>query len=289
MRVFITGATGYIGAAVCRALKARGHEVVGLTRGEAGARRLEALGARAARGDVKLPDSYRKEAQAADALIHAAFEYGSAAIEADRLALDTLIAAGKPLIYTSGVWVLGPRSEAAADEDSPVSPLDVVAWRPAHEDEALRAGAVVLRPGCVYGGRGGLYGQMIQDAVDGKPVTLCGEGENRWASVDLDDLAALYALLIEKKARRAIYHATDGRAEPLRRGAQALARAAGGGEVRAVPLVELSKKLGPFAAALAVDQLVSSEKARRDLGWKANGAGVAARAVELVKAWKAGA
>lgn len=288
MRVFVTGATGYIGAAVCRALKARGHDVAGLTRGDAGARKLKALGARPVVGDAKAPESYKKEAQAAEALVHAAVEYGSAMIEADRLAVETLLKAGKPLIYTSGVWVLGARPDVAADEDAPLTPLDAVAWRPAHEQQALRGGAVVLRPGCVYGGRGGLYGRMIQDAVEGKPVTLVGEGNNRWASVALDDLAGLYVLLVEKKVQRAIFHATDGAAEPLRRGAEALAAAAGGGGVKAVAAPEAAEKLGPLAQALAVDQLVSSDKARRELGWKANGAGVAARAVELVKAWKAG-
>ena len=177
MKIFVTGATGYIGFAVCGALKARGHEVTGLTRGAKGAERLASAGIQPVVGDMKTPQTYESEAEHAEVLIHAAVEYGPATADADRTALESLISvargAGAPrgLVYTSGVWVLGPRPATAADENSALDPLPIVAWRPAQEQRCLGAAGdgvrtVVIRPGCVYGGHGGLYGQMIADLDD---------------------------------------------------------------------------------------------------------------------------
>ncbi|MEA2695043.1 MAG: hypothetical protein QOJ16_4430, partial [Acidobacteriota bacterium] len=112
MRIFLTGATGYIGQAVVRELTAAGHQVTGLARSEEKAAVLEGLGARGAVGDIKEPGSYREIATDQDALIHTAFEYSAGTVDADRMAVETLIAAalgGKAqvLVYTSGIWVLG--------------------------------------------------------------------------------------------------------------------------------------------------------------------------------------
>ncbi len=296
MKIFITGATGYIGGAAAAALKKSGHEIVGLTHSSERAKALKAAGVEPVSGDIKKPAEWRAAVDTCDVLIHAAFEYGPQAVAADETALTTLIesarAAKSPrlLIYTSGVWVLGGQS-APATELTPLNPLPIVAWRPAHEQTALAAAggevsAVVVRPGCVYGGRRGLYADMIESAVEKKTIKLTGDGSNCWANVFIDDLGELYRLILEKRPEREIYHATDGTAETVHSIATALASAAGGAAVETTPLEEARKKLGPLADALALDQRVSSDKARKDLGWKPAMISIAKNASALVKQWR---
>ncbi len=296
MRIFLTGATGYIGSAISWALLQRGHSVLGLTHSPEKTKLLADRGIQPVLGDLSKPSAYREAAESCEVLIHAAYEFGEHARAADRTALETLRDAARAarlprlLVYTSGVWVLGRQSHAPADEDTKASPLKLVAWRPAHEQLALDASegpvsAAVVRPGCVYGSRAGLYGKMIQGIFDDREIPLIGRGSNRWATVYLDDLADLYSLLVDAWPRRALYHATDGSSEALRTSAEALLDAAGGGSVKNVSLPEARKTLGDYADALAVDQLVSSRRARRELGWRPKLISVAANAENLLKQW----
>lgn len=296
MRIFLTGATGYIGSAVAWALLQRGHRVLGLTHSKEKAPHLSDRGIEPVTGDLRRPADYREAAESCDVLIHAGFEYGGAAQETDRTAVDTLLAAaraaGRPrlFLYTSGVWVLGRRGDAPADEGTLPAPLKIVHWRPEHERLTLRAAggqvsAAVLRPGCVYGGQAGLYGKMIESVYAGRKITLVGRGTNRWASVYLDDLADLYSLVVDAWPREALYHATDGSAEPLRRAAEAILDAAGGGTVESVSLAEARAAMGDYADALALDQVVSSRRARRELGWRPRLDSPSAHAELLLKQW----
>src|ERR1700687_6008535 len=167
MNIFVTGATGYIGHAVVGELVALGHAVTGLVRNDAKAELVRRLGARPVVGDIADPASYREHAAEHEALVHPAFGSGPGAVAADRTALETLIAAARDggarsLLYTSGIWVLGATGNAPAFEGAPTDhPAALVAWRVAHEQLALDAGilhlaSAVIRPGVVYGGRGGL-------------------------------------------------------------------------------------------------------------------------------------
>lgn len=296
MRIFLTGATGYIGSAVAWALLQRGHRVMGLTHSKEKAPHLSDRGIDPVVGDLMNPDDYRDAAESCEVIIHAAFEYGPSCEAADRIALEALCGAAQKarlprlFIYTSGVWVLGRHGHAPADEDTPVSPLKIVGWRPEHERLALSAAAgalstAVVRPGCVYGGRAGLYGNMIGSAFEHRTVRLIGSGNNRWASVYLDDLADLYSLTIDAWPREALYHATDGSAEPLRRAAEAILDAAGGGDIESVSLAEARAAMGDYADALAIDQVVSSRRARRELGWRPKLDSFSANAEALLRQW----
>ncbi len=296
MKIFITGASGYIGWAVAQRLAKGGHEVTGLTHSPKKADFLRGGGVRPVLGDVKAPDSYRKDADACDALIHLAVEYGPQGPATDKTALEALIASAKAakvprlLVYTSGVWVLGPKKAAASDEGSALDPSPLVAWRPAHERLALGAAgggvaAVVTRPGCVYGGNSGLYGMMFKSIMDEREVRVIGDGSQSWASVYLDDLAEFYTLLVEKRPS-GVFHAVSGKPESVRRVAEAFLDAAGGGEVKPWPLAEARKALGPMADALAMDQRVSSDKARRELGWKPALTSAADNAPMLLAQWR---
>src|SRR4051812_16547212 len=160
MRVFLTGGTGYVGSAVLDALVRHGHHVDALVRHSEGAARVQARGAQPILGDLLDGKSWHDAAAAADGTIHTAAEHSARQVKVDAAAVDGMLAlphrAERFLIYTSGIWVLGPAPDPV-DETAPVNPIELVAWRPAHEQRVLAAAAsgvraIVVRPGVVYGG-----------------------------------------------------------------------------------------------------------------------------------------
>lgn len=288
MQVFLTGATGYIGGAVAEALSKAGHAVVGLARSEEQARMLAAKGLGAHRGDLGDPASLAEGARKADAVIHTAMGAAAdsgrvdrAAVEAMLSAMDALKQVDRPFIYTSGCWVLGNTGAQIADEDTPLAPTPLVAWRPANEQLVLdpaRHGVqgIVLRPAMVYGRGGGLVTTFVQSAREHGAARVIGDGENRWTFVHLEDLAALYVLALRAAAGTLLF-AAHGAGIRVRDVAEAASRAGGAdGKVQTVPIEEARKTMGPFADALALDQQISGERAQRVLGWRPAGPSVLA-------------
>ena len=299
MKVFLTGASGYIGAAAAAALARRGHQVTGLVRSADKAKALNRVEAGAVIGDLRSPDSYRAAAREADALIHCAVDYAAHA-ELDRSAVDTLLdAAGadgsapKTVIYTSGVWLYGDTGARAVDETRALDKGFVIPWRLEHEKAVLAAAGktrrtLVLRPGCVFGGRGGLTGAWLQSAQEKKAAVIAGEGGNRWAMIHVDDLAELYALAAESELSGELLNAVDGSRDTVLEMAQAASRAMGaGGKVQALTADEARRAFGPLAEGLLLDQQVDGSKARRLLGWEPKFSGFAARADRFALAWSA--
>jgi nucleoside-diphosphate-sugar epimerase len=275
MPVFVTGGSGYIGASVVRELRKRTHVVRALARTDEAERKLRALGAEPVRGSLLDLDTLRREALHADAVVHCAFDYSSDTVAIERAALEALIdamPAGHTLVYTSGVWVYGSRGDAVVGEDAPLTPLPIVAWRPAHEQLVLaqdgRLRAVVIRPGIVYGDGGGIPGGFVRDAANG-PLRVVGDGANRWPTIRHDALAELYGAAVDLRVARGIYNATRGAAVPYLEIARAASRAAGGnGGIEHLPLEDARAMMGPFADALACDLQIDSSKATRELGWQ---------------------
>ncbi len=275
MPVFVTGGTGYIGRSVVRELRKRTHVVRALARSDAAEGTLRELGAEPVRGELRDLDVLRREAAAADAVVHAAFEPSREAVALEQAALVALLDAlrpGRTFVYTSGVWVYGTRGDATIDESSPLAPLALVAWRPAHEQLVLaqdgRLRAVVIRPGIVYGDGGGIPGAMVQEARNGT-LRIAGDGANRWPTVRHDALADLYGRIADDRVAHGVYNATRGASVPYGEIAAAASRAAGGdGEIESIPLDEARAAMGPFADALASDLTVDSGKATRELGWE---------------------
>jgi nucleoside-diphosphate-sugar epimerase len=284
LRVFITGATGYLGSAIVREFVAAGHEVTGMTRWAENTLDVKAMGARAVVGDVKSSDTFRKVAAAHDILIHVAAESSRDGIMADRGAIDALLWAaaqherekGEPprcVIYTSGCWVMGDTVEGPADEDSPTRPAPLVEWRPAHERRVLDAATedvatAVIRPGMVYGGGRGLISAFFATAESDGAAEIVGEGSNHWSPVYLGDVARLYRLVAEARAR-GIFHCTEGAGTPVIDLARAASQAAGrDGAVRTIPLEEARERMGPVADALVLDQVIVSSRSERELGWR---------------------
>ena len=293
MQVFVTGATGYIGFAVSAALRRHGHRVWGLARNETKAARLARHEIEPVSGDLADPKTYADVAAQCSVLIHTAFDYSGDGVAKNKLTIDTLLDAGrrggeaKTLIFTSGAWVYGDTGDQMVDETTPLNPIKLVAWRPAHEQLVLRASGVrtiVIRPGCVYGGAGGLTASWF--AKPGEAVV--GDGRNRWPMVHVDDLADAYVRATESSLAGEIFNVTDRSRFTVLELATAAARAAGyKGEIPLLPLAEARKTMGDFADALALNQHVDSGKAVRLLGWQPRHGGFLDEVEVLYRAWKA--
>jgi nucleoside-diphosphate-sugar epimerase len=297
MRIFLTGATGFIGQAVVRELVTAGHEVTGLVRNEEKAAVLAGLGARGVVGDIKDPGSYREIATDQDALVHTAFEYSAETVDADRKAIGTLIAAAvggkvQVLVYTSGIWVLGTTGDTPAFEDATTEhPSALVAWRPPHEKMVIAAAndhlaTAVIRPGMVYGGSGSLIASYFDSAEKYGASQYLGNGRNRIPMIHLEDLARFYRAVVEHRGR-GIFHAVDGNAVQLADVARAASEAAGkGGETQSIPLDEARPKMGPIVDALILDQVIESGR-NVEIGWQPRHESFLASAATAYQEWKA--
>jgi nucleoside-diphosphate-sugar epimerase len=284
MEVFLTGATGYIGSAVAEALQKAGHKVTGLARTAEKAKQLETRGVRACIGDLLKPETVAAPARAAEGVIHTASTNDANAARADadvvRAILKALEGTGKPFVYTSGVWVLGSTGEKVADERTPVNPTPLVAHRPAVEQEVLGfkdrgVRAIVIRPALVYGRGGSIPRMLAQSARESGATRYVGDGQNRWPFVNVDDLAMLYVLALERAAPGSLYNAAHGPSYHVLEVAEAASIGAGAkGKTQSWPLDEARKAVGAFADALVLDQQVSSEKAKKELGWSPRAASV---------------
>lgn len=295
MKIFVTGATGYIGSAVVRELAAGGHEVAGLTRLAEKASYLEDLGARTVVGDIRDVDSYRDEALAAEALIHVAAEDSPAAPDVDKMALEALLYAAKEgtasrLVYTSGCFVLGETGPVPAAEDAPTDGAPpLVAWRVPRERQVVEAASpdlatAVIRPGMVYGGKNGMFATFFATAERNGAASFVGDGANHWSPVHLGDVARLYRLVVERPGR-GIFHCAE-RAELVGKLAMAASRAAGaGGATHRVRVEEAREEYGPFADALVMDQVMAWPRAS-ELGWEPEHAPFSESADAVYRTWK---
>jgi nucleoside-diphosphate-sugar epimerase len=285
MKAFVTGASGYIGRAVAEALRRRGHRVTGLVRTAAKAKALEAREIEVLIGDMR-DASWRGAASGADALIHCAVEYSADYQALDRKTVETLLGLHKKTIYTSGVWQYGPGGPFTEEEAFSGKPL--MPWRSEHERLVLAAKGVVIRPGCVYGGAGGLTGLWFQGALERKAAPIVGDGANRWAVVHLDDLADLYVRAAEG-ASSGMFNGVDGSRFTVREMAVAASRAAGAnGALKELGYAEAEKLYGSMAHGLSLDQHVEAPKASAVLGWKPGFRGFPADADRFFASWNAG-
>ncbi|HEY7497929.1 MAG TPA: NAD-dependent epimerase/dehydratase family protein [Vicinamibacterales bacterium] len=295
MRIFLTGGTGYIGSAVLDALVRAGHSVDALVRNREKAAIIKARGGHPIVGDLANPAGYEAAAAAADGAIHTAIDPTARAHALDALAIDVLLRPGEParpgrfFIYTSGVWVLGP-APLPVDEASPINPIEQSAWRAPHERRVLEAAAwgtrtVVVRPGIVYGGSRGIVGDLFKDAANGL-VRVIGSGENHWPLIYDRDLGELYVRLAAMPSASGIYHANDECDERVNDLVSAIAgHAPINPSVRKVPLTEARQKMGPYADALALDQIVRSPRARA-IGWSPSIHAVSRNAARLFAEWR---
>lgn len=274
MKVLITGGSGYLGRATVRALQAHGHQAVALVRSDDAARRVESIGAVPVRGGLTDAELLGRTAEDADAAIHLAQDYGPDTATVD-LAAATSIQDGlgaRPYVHTGGVWVYG-NTDRMVDETAPQSPPPVTAWRADNEKQVLARAAegghpVLVMPGVVYGHGGGLVEQFLGKPARAGSAHYIGSGENRWAMVHVDDIAQLYVAALSAPAG-SIYAGVDDTQSPtMRQVAEAVSVAAGQpGTARSITMGQARHEFGPLADAFALDQRLSSARARRELNW----------------------
>jgi nucleoside-diphosphate-sugar epimerase len=299
MRFFVTGATGYIGSAVFEAGLRGGHQVTALVRDPEKAEHVARRGGTPVIGELSRPASYAMAAEQCDVLIHTAFEQSKRGQQVDRLAIDALMAAAgrrietgraAGVVYTSGTWVLG-HTQGAAREEAPVNPTPHVSWRPEHEALVLggsRGGQIrtaVIRPGIVYGGARGIIGDLLKDARNGL-LRVVGEGRNHWPCVYDRDLADLYVRVASNPEASGIFHVNDEADERVDDIVAAISRHVRTRiDIRHVPIEEARMKMGPYADALALDQIVRSPRARA-LGWSPSLHSVAGNVARLLEEFR---
>jgi nucleoside-diphosphate-sugar epimerase len=296
-KVFVLGATGYLGTAITARLVRGGLDVRGLARDAERARVVEALGARTVLGRLEEPEGVVAEMKNCDAVVQAAID--DADPEAtDRAALEIVRTAAhdgrvRRVLYTSSVWAHGDTRGAIADETTPLAPPERSRWRPSHERAALdleeaEVATVVFRPSVVYGGRGGILGDWFEEAKAKGTVTYPGDGAQRWGIVHRDDLADAYALALEHARGGECYLLVDESRLTVRELAEAVAAAT---RARAIPRDrrELVEALGPYGQALLMDQQFTSARARRELGWVPRHVSFVAEARALLREWESAA
>jgi nucleoside-diphosphate-sugar epimerase len=279
MRVFVTGASGFIGSAVVAELRDAGHEVTGLARSPEAARRLAALGA-----DVKLAvladtGRLRAAAAAADGVIHLAYRHGEppgVAAATDRQVIETLgdalAGSGRPLVVTSGTLVLPPgRIGTESDAPDPAAPgaARVVGEQAALAlaERGVRASVVRLAP-CVHERvRRGFAGALVDAAQRSGYAGYLGDGSQRWPALHRQDAARLYRLAVEQAPAGAVLHGVGEQGVPLRAIADLIA-ARLGLPAREVPADQAEEYFGWLAALAATDAPASSAATRSLLAWE---------------------
>jgi len=285
MRVFLTGATGFIGSAIIPELIGAGHQVIGLTRSEAGTEALTAAGAEVHRGDLEDLDSLRSGAAMSDGVIHCAFNHDFSKFaensQMDRRAIEALGGAlagsDRPLLVTGGIGLLAPGRSVTEDMDPPAnSPTPRVSEQAALAlvPQGVRA-SVVRLPQVHNTVKQGFVSYLIAVAREKGVSAYVGDGRNRWPAAHVLDTARLYRLALEKREAGARYHAVAEEGVPLRDIAEVIGRGL------KVPVVSLSpEEAGPhfgfLASFVGLDMPASSALTQERLGWCPTGPGLIA-------------
>ncbi|MCX7522295.1 NAD-dependent epimerase/dehydratase family protein [Microbacterium sp. STN6] len=272
MSILLTGATGYIGSSVLTALLEQGHAVTALVRDDAKAESVRAAGATVLIGDATNSALVAEAAGTSDGVIHLA-----SAEDVDPALIDAVLSglgtSGKPFVHTGGIWSYGSNDDIT--EDAPNQAPALTAWRADNEARVLAAGGVrgmVVVPSIVYG-----HGDGLANVVTGAPrsadgeLVLIGDGSQHWATVHVDDLAALYVLALELGDRGGVYIGASGGNPTVRELAEAAQAAVGARGVTAQSVGDTRARIGEaLADALLLDQQARGSKARIDLGWEPN-------------------
>jgi nucleoside-diphosphate-sugar epimerase len=285
MRVFVTGATGFIGTELVRELIGAGHQVRGLTRSDEGAQQLQKAGAEVHRGDLQDLESLRRGATGMDVVVNLAFSHDFSRFAQnaqDELkaieALGSAMQPGKLLVVTSGVGLAQGASGHVRTENDPPSDLPSIPRRP---EQAARAVAekgvnvaIVRLPQVHDTRKQGLVPFLTQAARDKGVSAYVGDGSHRWAAAPLKDVAQLYRLVVEKTGSGVtVYNAVQEEGVSLREIAETI------GKGLNVPVISIAPETAPdhfgwLAHFAMLDMPASSEWTRKRLGWNPTGRGL---------------
>jgi nucleoside-diphosphate-sugar epimerase len=277
MRVFVTGASGFIGSAVVPELLAAGHQVLALARSDSSANTLAAAGAEVQRGDLNDPESLRSGAAAADGVIHLGFIHDfnnfEASVRTDRRAIDTiggvLEGSGRPFVLAAGTLGLAPGRLATEDMSfAAMSHGRAANWMAALRlaEQGVRVSFIRLAPTVHGEGDHGFVKRLIDIAREKGVSGYIGDGASRWNAVHVQDAARLFRLALEKAPAGAMLHAVADEGVPIRTIAEIIGR-----KLR-IPVASIapdaaSAHFGWLAYFFAIDQPASSALTRERMDW----------------------
>lgn len=277
MRVFVTGAAGFIGSAVVPELIGAGHTVVGLARSDANAKAIEAMGAQVHWGTLQDLDSLQKAAAEADGVIHLAFIHDFANFaengQVDKRAIETmgnaLKGTNKPFVVTSGTGLLAPGRLATEEDRAHSEGVPRVSETAAFAFASKGVRVTAVRLPQVHGadGKAGFVGFLYEVAKAKRVSAYVGDGADRWPSAHRKDVAVLYRLALEKGVAGTPYHAVADEGVPMRDIAEIIGRQLGV-PVVSIPLEEAGAHFGFIAMFAGMDMPASSALTRKWLGWK---------------------
>lgn len=275
MNIFVTGATGWVGSAVVRELIDAGHRVAGLARSDDGAAALAAAGAQVVRGTLDDLGTLHGAADAADAVIHTAFDHDFSKFaenaQQDRRAIEALgnalLHTQRPLLVTSGLARLASGRAATEADMPPASSLrQSEAAAQAMAARGVRVSAVRLAPSVHGLGDHGFVPMLVRLAREKGVSAYLGEGLNRWAGVHRQDAARVFRLAVEQGAGEPVFHAVATEGVPLRHIAEVIGRRLG------LPVEPRDREhFGWFADFAGADMFASSARTRAVLGWRPSG------------------
>jgi nucleoside-diphosphate-sugar epimerase len=278
VRVFVLGGTGSIGSPMVRKLVERGHDAWALARSENSALKLADMGATAVAGDIASPEQWIARLPLFDAVIHAACDFNSDMGAIDARLLDTLLSAlaaqpNRPrFIYTGGCWLFGATGGEIATEEAPFRPLPAFAWMVPQLRRILESpdvDGIVIHPAMVFTAGGSVFSRFAREAVERDAIRMVAGEEVRWPLVHSEDLAELYVLALERAPARSSYIGAAIEGFPVGRIARAFAGRFGTRQQQPqiISADAIAAVSGEWARGYGLDQRLSGEKARRELGW----------------------
>lgn len=296
MKIFITGATGYIGFAVAKTFRRAGYQVLGLTRSIEKSKLLAKEEIEPIIGSLQNPSGFVKTAAQSDIIIHAAVDYSNNTAALDKDMIESIIDAARvsgkvqKLIYTSGTWVYG-KSQEILTEESETKAIKAVRWRPETDKLVIDnpyLNGIVIRPGCVYGGKGDMTNDLFDAVINKKSVDIIGDGTNRWPMVHVDDLARAYQLAAENNIVDQAINIVEELSSSINEIVSDInALINHEGKINPISLKEAIEIRGDFAEALAINQTFDTSKARALLGWKPLHRGFHQELNQYYSTWKA--
>jgi nucleoside-diphosphate-sugar epimerase len=289
MRVFVTGATGFIGSDIVQGLMRAGHQVLGLARSDEAAAMLADRGVEAHRGDLHDTDSLVAGARACEGVIHTAFVHDfsnfAACVETDRRAVEALVGAlagsGKPLVIASGTLMVS-HARPATEHDAPISldfPRAAAEAMVLATDCGVRGSVVRLAPAVHDLTRAGLVSSLVDLARQKRVSAYVGDGDNRWPAVHRQDAARLFHLALERAAPGTRLHAAAEAGIPMLAIAEAVG-AALGVPVRGIAAENAPAHFEAYSSFVALDNPTSSALTRETFGWRPNENGLIADILE---------
>jgi nucleoside-diphosphate-sugar epimerase len=277
MKVLIVGATGFVGSAVDEALTSNGHTTFGVARSDSAREKLAARKTNVISADAAKPQTLAKALSEVDAVVYAVNVTDAEPFTVDSNALRAirkgLAGTEKTFVFVNGAWIYGATGNDPVGESAPVNPPPFLARRIELERATLemtRVGirALIVRGGIAYGNGGGIPSMFVQSARERGAATIVGDGRNHWATIAVSDLGRCIARAVESGRPGRAYNAVSDDRFTVREIAEAGSRGAGAeGATTLVP----PAIMGQYGECLALNQVLSADRAKADLGWTATG------------------